>query len=152
MSKEDRASRETERAQLPQWKDAIKRLFDRIEQYFADLANDGLVSFRRQKVTITEEPAGRYDTESLIMSLAGRNVVFQPIGFWMIGSFGRIDLFREGHRSVSYMLLRPKDTDDWKLMQRSNEQWTRTAPGSQPTYDLGPVSRQSLEKAIETLL
>jgi len=70
--------------------DSVNRLFTEIESWIASTPLNGV----RQEIEISEEASGRYKVDKLaIVDEVGKKIAdLQPIGAFIIGGNGRIDL------------------------------------------------------------
>jgi hypothetical protein len=144
LEQEKKATAETVRSRVDAWQKSVTALFNRIENEFADLSTAGLASFHRDRIRLTEELSGSYGIEQLRVHVGGRDIFFEPVGLWIIGAAGRVDLYPHGQRHRGYMLLRQSDADGWAITLKEIE------PGTKRNFQ--PLNRETLEQAIEALI
>jgi len=76
----------------------INKLFKKIDKW---LAPSGLV-ISRTKIEITEEASGKYSIDKLIITGSDDNTIASvvPVGAWVIGANGRIDMIGRYDRII----------------------------------------------------
>ena len=161
-------------SRVSEWQDAVRHLLDEIETWLAAYVSQGLMQPKRHTVDIEEDGLGRYSTERLDIDLGGgETLVFLPVGLDVAGAAGRVDMFRAGHQSDGYRLLRATaveraswDRGDaaghaegasgnaWVLWHEpSSLRQVAWLPEDWRWLRLGtPLSGPALEKAIDSLL
>jgi hypothetical protein len=103
----------------------LQRLHDLYAQVRGWLADQPVI-LAEKSVAITEMLPGQYQAPSLeVVSQTGAPVaVLQPIGSWIIGALGRVDL--SGTNDTAVLLYLPAGGGQWRVTIGGEE--TRTAP------------------------
>lgn len=124
------------------WIQQVRELFDQIEVWLRPLIVGGTVQASRPPRVLTEEDLGTYTLQSLLLQLASRKLVLEPVGTMLIGAFGRIEATGPNGTAVLLLLntdktLPPKDR--WQSVS-----WFITYPSPQVLLRARPFGGQSL--------
>jgi len=133
---------------LQEWLTSIKGLYRLVWEELAELRRDKLIEFGSQTVDRSEELTGKYKTSELTLRAGGRTIVFSPVARFVVGSYGRVDLYALGRLNVRYYVLLDKTAggaDRWVITEADT-------PRKHPLSALPELSRATLEDAIEKLL
>ena len=152
MSDQEKAAAEFE-ARKPQimvdWKASLEWLLTEIEGWLYEYVEAGHMTLLRRAFTLREEHFGAYMVDGLDVRAGGAVVTVQPIARFVIGSPGRVDLFRQGYTGDDerYFMLRLGDErpDTWGL--RNPKRDIRRVVG-----EIGPLTRATFEGAVDNLL
>ncbi len=93
---------------LAEWLDQVDKLYRRVEDWLRELLDEELmkaIKIRREQTGLSEEPLGDYQIDKLVIEIVDKWIVFDPVGRMIMGSLGRVDLFRMGYKLDGYMLL-----------------------------------------------
>jgi len=93
-------------SQRDNWKSHVESLYSDIAKWTTDFTTAELLRIEREPISITEEEIGTYSIDKLIVMVAGRTVVFEPVGTLLIGAWGRINVHCAGKKE-SLLLLPP---------------------------------------------
>ncbi|MBL4684017.1 MAG: hypothetical protein JKY37_05470 [Nannocystaceae bacterium] len=107
------------------------------------LVDEGLVEISRARIRLSEENIGVYGVDALVLTFGSVAIVLNPMGTLMVGSRGRIDLYRRGRRgaqSAMLILSGSKKDASWAIWQ------------SRDPRDEDPLSWKTFERALERLL
>lgn len=105
------------------WLDQLERLYDEIEAWLAPLVTEGVLQLQRQMLDLSEEHLGSYQAPLLVLDFSGAAVILEPRGTLIVGSRGRVDVFRRGYRgkqSVMLILGPAKDEPSWSIWPSKN--------------------------------
>lgn len=92
--------------ELVEWLAFLSELYVRTENSLLDYLQPGVLEVRYSPIELHEELVGTYSAEQQII-LVGKNTVrLTPIGTFLIGTKGRVDM--EGPRGVARLILAPK--------------------------------------------
>ena len=89
------------------WIEQINVLYRKVSELLSPYTRSGVITTKRETISIYEELLGRYDVPSLIIDFGPSRVHLNPIGTYLIGSPGRVDMV--GLRSSVRIVLTPKD-------------------------------------------
>jgi hypothetical protein len=129
------------KALLSDWRKAVDTLFKRIHNDLSDYEKEGLIAFKTQPLSRSEEQLGDYVVDMLELGMGPHTVIALPVGRFVIGAAGRVDVYRQGRVSEGYMLLRTKPEGDvWSIAKKENP------------LQAEPLTKAALEKMIENLL
>jgi hypothetical protein len=94
---------------VEQWLGALNQLFRQIEIWLAESVVSGAASISRLKTFVHEEAYGSYETDKLLISIAGSTISVEPMGAFVLGANGRVDLRGSNGQQVVLILL----ADGW---------------------------------------
>jgi len=123
------------------WIKQIGELYKKVQGWLVEYS--GHLSFHFNKLTLVEEYVGSYQVDSLEINIGGHGIVFQPVEMNLLGTLGRLDLYRRGykaHKVVLFLTRNEKNKLQWEL-------WKSSAPEER---DL--VTKESLEKLLNNWL
>ncbi len=124
------------------WIQQVRELFDQIEVWLSPLIVGGTVQVSRPPRILMEEDLGTYTVQSLLLQLASRKLVLEPIGTMLIGAFGRIEATGPNGTAVLLLLNTDKTLppqDRWQSVS-----WFISYPSSQFLPRPRPIGGQSL--------
>ncbi|MCA8895486.1 MAG: hypothetical protein KDA48_09550 [Amphiplicatus sp.] len=128
LKKQEEAGQQMLEESKTLWVQDCDRLMSEIKQWISAYEMDGLASVRTEPLTINEERVTPYTVSQHSIDFMGRGSVrIRPIGTFLIGAHGRIDVIfqsRKGPQS-SFMLIRRKDDAGrfyWKIVEKENRQ------------------------------
>jgi hypothetical protein len=75
---------------VSKWKNEINILYSQIREWVKPFSET--ISTRSIEFMTQEELTGAYKVEALALRIGKDEIIFQPIGTYMLGSFGRIDI------------------------------------------------------------
>jgi len=110
---------------LKEWLSRLEQLFTDIETWLEPAKKEGL-KVERGEVEISEEYLGTYVAPVLVIAFAGTKVRLEPVGRYVIGAFGRVDVFSP--RGVDKLVLL---TDGWYLVRGPEQRF----PFTQDTFE-----------------
>ncbi len=148
---EKRRQNEEERWQLaqaaiPEWKNAVERLFDQIRNDLKDVLSRGLIKAQIYMAHKTDPVWGDYDIQRLILTDSsthgGKTITFEPLGSDVVGADGGIDLLDVGVRKCNLMWKAPSS---WVFV------FPQRQKGRAKTERL-PYSEEALERILGDLL
>lgn len=102
QAKEEEARASDIQKLLDDWRLEIQSLFGLIEKWFIPLTSKGVVTTSRIDKKVTESPLDKsysYDTQDLIID-GNLKVRFKPVGRFMIGSRGQVDIEGIGQEKI----------------------------------------------------
>jgi hypothetical protein len=90
---------------IDDWNRVVNELLDTISGFLAGYEQENLVSIARYRVEIIEEGFCSYDTQKLDIK-SGKHVIgVQPVGRFVAGADGRVDMRRYSRPDMRVMLL-----------------------------------------------
>lgn len=103
------------------WLNSIKEIYKEIEQWIGSFKKEGLLDIKEAPISINEDLIGQYETSKLLIVISGKLIEIEPIGTYILGSYGRIDIKgTKGH----YMLVQP-ELGKWVFVKRRSLDMTR---------------------------
>jgi hypothetical protein len=124
------------------WLAALRALYSEIDGWLSPLQEKGLVAIKRTPVRLSEEHIGVYAADALVLQFGLQGIVLEPKGTLIVGSRGRIDLFRRGARGEPIMLILSgsKEAPGWQI-------WPTRDPRERK-----PLNKSTFEGIVEGLL
>ena len=110
--KEIEKTSQSEKNRIGRWRLALGELSIKIRRWLDEPIKKSLVEVTSYEKTLHEERLGAYKVKGLIVSLGGRRVTFDPVGTYVVGAFGRVDMVGP---VAKFMLVREKDDGHWSL-------------------------------------
>jgi hypothetical protein len=77
---------------LEQWRTAIQDFYKKVDTFLESYRANGKIQVERKKKTMSEDLLGQYETETYAISLGQNSIRLEPIGYFVIGAKGRIDM------------------------------------------------------------
>ncbi len=96
---DERDSRERIPAMKAEWIASIDRFYAIISDYLKEFIDDGSILLSSGAIVMSEELFDQYSASTLNLHVGDVTLKFQPIGRFIIGGTGRIDMFRAGSGS-----------------------------------------------------
>lgn len=103
----------TQNARMELWRGKLTELYALIDSMLAGYVDAGEVRTQRETRTIYEELVGSYDVDAYIVSVRGRRVSLEPIGTFIFGAYGRVDL--KGPTGFKRLVLVERDSKGAKV-------------------------------------
>lgn len=79
-------------AEQRDWQLAIESFYEKVKSYLGKHLDSGEIKKDFDTVWISEELFGRYEAKRLVLLIGNSQVVFEPVGRFILGARGRIDL------------------------------------------------------------
>lgn len=99
------------------WLTKIDELYDDVERLLGSYLATGRFTLSRESVSLHEDLLGNYQAPALTLNFGYSNAEFRPVGTFLIGSPGRVDL--KGGRGTVRFILVPADLDKPSVTVRS---------------------------------
>ena len=93
---------------VAEWRKIVEALFARIRPWCISLPGGSYVTDKSGWVE--EERSGGYEVSELIVTSGGAGMIITPVGAWILGADGRVDINGPGDRRVLHYL---RATDSW---------------------------------------
>ena len=123
------------------WIVEVKKLYDEVASWFADLLDPGYMQIGIRSKSIIEDYLGKYDIDVMEMDLSVYPaVVMEPVARNVLGYAGRLDLYLKGHDTNRMMLLLVEDDgapSRWELVINTDKK------------QHVPFDRDALERVLE---
>ncbi len=123
------------------WIVEVKKLYDEVASWFADLLDPGYMQIGIRSKSIIEDYLGKYDIDVMEMDLSVYPaVVMEPVARNVLGYAGRVDLYLKGHDTNRMMLLLVEDDgapSRWELVINTDKK------------QHVPFDRDALERVLE---
>jgi hypothetical protein len=103
------------------WISSVEGLYSTIIGWLDELHKEGLVTFNRREIILSEEHLGSYPINALEIGFFDTTVIAEPQARNVIGAEGRVDLFRRGEIANGAMLILNRDEqggDQWYFAER----------------------------------
>lgn len=91
----------------------VDKLFKEIESWIKDYK--GINNIKRTIKKVNEELAAPYEIDILEFDILNIKCTLEPIGLWVIGSRGRIDLKMSMFGDEKYLIIRDIDSSHWNI-------------------------------------
>lgn len=109
------------------WIDQINLLYRTIVELLSPYIRSGAITTNRESISIYEDLLGNYNVPSLVIDFGPSRVHLNPIGTYLIGSPGRVDMV--GLRSSVRIVLTKKDAFEPVIRITTNAS-VNSKPGS----------------------
>jgi hypothetical protein len=96
-------------AEKQKWLDNINEFYDLIRRFVGNYLKQGKITEEWKTIKLQEDNFGEYQVEQLTLKIGKKTLIFKPIGRFVVGCNGRIDL-DSSFGSVRFLLV-PKDFD-----------------------------------------
>ena len=155
-------ARDDQTRMVQAWCEDIGRVYEQIRAALASYENKSLAKISFDRVEATEELLGTQSYTRMNVIIVGRRIVVAPVGRFVVGGAGRIDMYRdnrpsEEHRFLIIRGLAVPDVDPstWWI-EMKGEALTRP-PGPLNGYSRGSrrfrvLEASSIESAFDHLL
>ena len=90
-----------------QWKQDLEQFNGMVEEFLREYIDQKKVSLSKITKNMNEEIIGNYEADSLVIEIGTSKVYFDPVGRYVIGAKGRVDMSGP-HGTVKFLLV-PKD-------------------------------------------
>jgi hypothetical protein len=90
-----------------EWLGDLKTLYSKIEAFLKEYVDNGSISLDYKEHRIIEENIGAYESRLMIVRIGRQEITLRPIGTFLIGSRGRVDV--EGSAGRAKLALVDKD-------------------------------------------
>ena len=132
-SDETRIDRDKE---LKEWDQQLDRFYETVESFLCPYIREGKVQLRYGKKQLHEQILGSYQARSLVLEIGSNKIDFNPIGRFLIGSKGRIDMI--GNYGTVKFVLVPESASGLKINVQILEE---NEDPPLPKKHLDPVTR-----------
>ena len=124
------------------WLAALGDFYQQAEAWLAPLREQGLVSFKKIPVQLSEENIGTYAADELVLEFGLQAIVLEPKGTLVVGARGRVNVFRRGSRAEQVMLILSgsKQEPRWDIWPTRNPRQRK------------PREQSSFEEVLDRLL
>jgi len=78
------------------WLERLDELYGKVEEFLADYVKSGGVKIAYESIRIEEEQVGSYSAREMLIFVGRKTVRLEPIGTFLIGSKGRVDVVGPG--------------------------------------------------------
>lgn len=148
-------------ALIAEWRQAVDDLLIDIRKALSEYEQDGSLTIKNRHIRLKEETVGTYETNGMEIQAGPVPIIIQPVGRFVSGAEGRVDMHRQGRPSEDHrvMLLRqrpsgPDSVPVWFIdfppdTTSRRAQFYRTMPQKR---EVEPFSKHALERAIDMLL
>ncbi len=92
-----------------EWLNNIDEFYNLIQAFIGDYLKQGKIIEERKIIKLQEDNFGEYEVEQLTLKIGKKRLIFTPVGRFVVGCNGRIDL-DSSLGSVRFLLV-PKDFD-----------------------------------------
>ena len=99
-----------------EWLANLNALYSKIEAFLKEYVDNGSISLDYKEHRIIEENIGAYESRMMIIRIGRREITLRPIGTFLIGSKGRVDV--EGSAGRAKLALVDKDAASMRSAMR----------------------------------
>lgn len=78
--------------QKTDWLRNLENLYDQVSQYLKPYVEAGDIVINFQTVNLNEEYIGPYSAREMIITIGGKVIKLEPVGTFLLGSRGRVDV------------------------------------------------------------
>ena len=133
---EEKIAQSTRQERLKNWTKSIDDFYAVIKKWLSPFHQQSLLSIEEKEISKTEEYIGQYVTKRLDIRIGNDVISLTPIGTYILGSYGRIDM--RGPKAE--MIIVERDWNKWEFIQRT------------PKRETWQVSEESFKTAIESII
>lgn len=101
-------------AELAEWQSSLELLYRIVEGYLREFISQGKICLRFHPTQIREEFLGEYTVRSLEIEIATTSVRLEPIGTYLVGIKGRVDMI--GAKGTIRIVLVDKESTAPKVL------------------------------------
>lgn len=124
------------KARREKWVGALNKLYEMISTWLHPSVQNGLIKIVYEDKTITEENIGSYAIRKMKLWAGTEQVIFDPKGTILIGSYGRVDMMGD-EGTIMIVLL---EWDRWDLAVRT------------PKMQHWPLTEDSFSDALKQVM
>jgi hypothetical protein len=110
-----------------EWRKAVEALFTRIRPWCASLSGGSYV--KEKSSWVEEEKSGWYEVPELMVIRGSAGMVITPVGAWVLGADGRVDMIGPGDRRILHYA---QAADSWYHIP--NDAPYREIPFTEPLF------------------
>ncbi len=89
------------------WLEKLEDLYLQIESFLREYKDSGKIEINYSNLELNEENIGQYIAKKMIITIGRNEIIFQPIGTFLFGARGRVDI--KGPFGQSRLLLVNKE-------------------------------------------
>jgi hypothetical protein len=123
-----------------EWLDRLDDLYRQVEGFLIGYLGTGTVKIAYSSVEITEEQVGTYEAKSMTIAIGRKTVQLEPIGTFLIGTKGRVDVV--GPRESGRLTLLDKDVKNLSQLLRVSVNIVGRSPVPPPAPQKDPSAIQ----------
>jgi len=113
-----------------EWLRNLESLYKQVESFLSQYVTSGEINLRYRAVTLNEEHIGSYEAKQLIISIGRSEIHLEPIGTFIIGAKGRVDIV--GPNGRAQLLLVDKKAENTRSLIRVTVTLGEKAPVPAP--------------------
>lgn len=115
LKHEDQIKKVDWEARREKWIAALNQLYEMIEKWLQSSVRKGLIRIDYDAKMISEDNIGTYTVKKMKLWVGTEQVVFDPKGTILIGSYGRVDMTGD-EGDITIVLI---EWDQWELAVRT---------------------------------
>jgi len=85
------------------WLKSVDKFYQKVIKWLKPYSEKGLLKIDYKKIIKNEQYIGEYEIEEMILAISNEIVKFDPIGTFIIGAHGRIDMI--GNGTIRFVLV-----------------------------------------------
>jgi hypothetical protein len=97
------------------WPRQVSELFDSIHTWLRPLIESRSLAFERLQVRKHEELLGDYTIQEAKITLTSRTMTFDPVGTYIVGAYGRVDVNAPRGKVTLLLLGESRDKVSWHV-------------------------------------
>jgi hypothetical protein len=144
------------------WLRNLEGLYGEVQRFLKPYVDLNQVAVRFEEIELTEEQLGTYSANRMVITIGRKTILLQPIGTFLIGSRGRVDVVGTSG-TAQLLLLSAKIKKLSDLIRVTVHMGNQMPPTPEPTLDpsniewtwrlLGkPPERKIIELTEDTFL
>jgi hypothetical protein len=108
------------------WITEANRLLSEIDNWIEEYVSEGLANIQRNNILIKEDRVTEYELPSFYITFLNKgSIQIQPIGTFLIGASGRIDITIQPNKGLPKTLLlirtgRDEEPSNWKIIEQGS--------------------------------
>lgn len=99
--------------ELKEWEKQLDRFYQMVESFLYSYIKEGKVQCHYDKKQLHERLLGSYQAKSLVLEIGRNEIDFNPVGTFLIGAKGRVDMI--GNYGTVKFVLVPRDSSGPKI-------------------------------------
>ena len=133
-----------------EWLTRIDEFYTKIQEFVGDYLKQGKITQEWKTIQLQEDYFGEYDVKQLMLKVGKKRLIFKPVGRFIIGCNGRIDLNSE--LGTLRFVLVPQNLDEHETFFLSNidskTEWCWKIVTAPPRVNYLELTEQSFFEAL----
>ncbi len=116
------------------WLKSVKEFYQKIIKWLKPYSEKGLLKIDYVKSIKNEQYIGEYEIEEMILNISNEIVKLEPVGTFIVGAHGRIDMI--GNDGISRFVLVDSESNRPRFRVRNGADYTMNGNNSKKRNDI----------------